>query len=134
MQQLGWNSIIYVAALSSVSAELHDAAKVDGASRLKRIIHIDFPSILPTVCIMLIMRCGSIISVGFEKVYLMQTSVNLSTSEVISTYVFKNGMNTFSNFSYGSAVGLFNSVINLTLLLTVNAITSKLSDKEISFL
>lgn len=133
-QQLGWNSIIYVAALSSVSAELHDAAKVDGASRLKRIIHIDFPSILPTVCIMLILRCGSIISVGFEKVYLMQTSVNLSTSEVISTYVFKNGMNTFSNFSYGSAVGLFNSVINLTLLLTVNAITSKLSDKEISFL
>lgn len=131
-QELGWNSIIYMAALSSVSHELHEAAMLDGASRWKRIWHIDFPTILPTVCIMFIMRCGSIISVGFEKVYLMQTSMNLNTSEVISTYVYKVGMSSFRNFSYGAAVGLFNTAINLVLLILVNSIVKKLSESEIS--
>lgn len=131
-QQLGWNSIIYVSALSGVSAELHEAAQIDGASRFKRMIHIDLPSILPTVCIMFIMRCGHVISVGFEKVYLMQYSMNTDVSEVISTYVYKNGMNNFKNFSYGSAIGLFNTVINVTLLLMVNKITDKLTSGEIS--
>ena len=131
-QELGWNSIIYMAALSSVSHELHEAAMLDGASRWKRIWHIDFPTILPTVCIMFIMRCGSIISVGFEKVYLMQTSMNLNTAEVISTYVYKVGMSSFRNFSYGAAVGLFNTAINLVLLILVNTIVKKLSESEIS--
>lgn len=131
-QQMGWNAIIFIAALSSVSSELHEAAMMDGASRFKRILHVDLPAIMPTVCIMFIMRCGHIISVGFEKVYLMQTSLNLSTSEVISTYVYKNGMNSFKNFSYGAAVGLFNTVINLAMLLTVNFITKKMSEDDVS--
>lgn len=131
-QQLGWNSIIYIAALSSVSAELHEAAQIDGASRFKRMWYIDLPTILPTVGIMLIMRCGSIISVGFEKVYLMQSSLNQSVSEVISTYVYKVGMSSFKQFSYGAAVGLFNTIINLAMVLTVNYITKRMSDDEIS--
>ena len=87
-QSLGWNSIIYIAALSSVSQELHEAAQIDGATRLRRMWHIDLPAIAPTVAIMLILRCTSIISVGFEKVYLMQNALNLSVSEVISTHVY----------------------------------------------
>ena len=131
-QSLGWSSIIYVAALSGVSQELHEAAQIDGASRLKRIWHIDIPAIAPTIAIMLIMRCTSIISVGFEKVYLMQNALNLSVSEVISTYVFKVGLSSFRNYSYGAAVGLFNTAINLTLLVTVNSIVKKSTDGEIS--
>lgn len=131
-QGLGWSSIIYVAALSGVSQELHEAAQIDGASRFKRIWHIDIPAIAPTIAIMLIMRCTSIISVGFEKVYLMQNPLNLSVSEVISTYVFKVGLSSFRNYSYGAAVGLFNTAINLTLLVTVNSIVKKSTDGEIS--
>lgn len=131
-QGLGWSSIIYVAALSGVSQELHEAAEIDGASRLKRIWHIDIPAIAPTVAIMLIMRCTSIISVGFEKVYLMQNALNLSVSEVISTYVFKVGLSSFRNYSYGAAVGLFNTAINLSLLVLVNTIVKKSTDGEIS--
>ena len=131
-QGLGWSSIIYVAALSGVSQELHEAAEIDGASRLKRIWHIDIPAIAPTVAIMLIMRCTSIISVGFEKVYLMQNALNLSVSEVISTYVFKVGLSSFRNYSYGTAVGLFNTAINLSLLVLVNTIVKKSTDGEIS--
>lgn len=133
-QQTGWDSVIYIAALSSVSLELHEAAKMDGASRFKRILYVDLPAILPTIAILFILRCGSIISVGFEKAYLLQSTVNLSTSEIISTYVYKNGLNSFKNFSYGSAVGLFNAVINLVLLLTVNVTTKKMTDGEISLL
>jgi len=131
-QSLGWSSIIYVAALSGVSQELHEAAQIDGASRLKRIWHIDIPAIAPTIAIMLIMRCTSIISVGFEKVYLMQNALNLSVSEVISTYVFKVGLSSFRNYSYGAAVGLFNTAINLSLLILVNTIVKKSTDGEIS--
>jgi len=132
-QELGWNSIIYVAALSNVDQELYDAAEVDGASRWKRIIHIDLPGILPTVAILLILRAGSIMSVGFEKVYLMQNSLNLKYSEVISTYVYKVGMSAGGgNFSYASAIGLFNSIINCTLLVVVNAISRKLSENSMS--
>ena len=131
-KQLGWDSIIYLAALSAVSPDLHEAAKIDGASRFKRIIHVDLPAIMPTIAILFILRCGSIIGVGFEKAYLLQSSVNLSTSEVISTFVYKNGMNSFKNFSYGSAVGLFNSIINLILLLTVNFTTKKMTDDEVA--
>ncbi|MDR1891420.1 MAG: ABC transporter permease subunit [Oscillospiraceae bacterium] len=131
-QQLGWNSIIFIAALSSVSPELHEAAQIDGASRFKRVLHVDLPAILPTICIMLILRCGSIISVGFEKAYLMQTGVNLQTAEVISTYVYKVGMGSFRDFSYGAAVGLFNNVINLVLLLIVNYVCKKMTSDDVS--
>ena len=133
-KHLGWDSIIYVAALSSVSPDLHEAAKIDGASRFKRMIHVDLPAIMPTIAILFILRCGSMIAVGFEKAYLLQSTVNLSTSEVISTYVFKNGMNSFKNFSYGSAVGLFNTVINLILLIAANKTTKKMTDNEVSLL
>ena len=129
-QTLGWSTIIYTAALAGVSQELHEAAMIDGASRWQRLWNIDLPSILPTVCIMLIMRFGSVMSIGFEKTYLMQSSLNLDVSEVISTYVYKSGMNSIKNFSFGSAVGLFNSIINCLMLLTVNKITAWLSSGE----
>ena len=130
-QQLGWNTIVYTAALSGVSHELHEAAMLDGASRWKRVIHVDFPTILPTVCIMLIMRFGSIMGVGYEKVYLMQTNLNGTVSEVISTYVYKTGTGNTRDMSYASAVGIFNSVINCALLLLVNWITARLSDGDV---
>ncbi len=129
-QDIGWNTIIYTAALAAVSPDHHEAAQIDGATRLQRIFHVDLPAIMPTICIMLILRCGSVMSVGFEKTYLMQSTLNLPVSEVISTYVYKVGMGKASDFSYGAAVGLFNSVINCTILLFVNWITKKLSDNE----
>ncbi len=131
-QTLGWNSIIYIAALASVSAELHEAAQIDGASRLKRMWYIDIPAILPTIAIQFILRCTNIIAVGFEKAYLLQSSLNLTVSEVISTYVYKVGMSSFRSFSYGAAVGLFNTTINLALLLSVNYGVRKATDGEIS--
>lgn len=131
-QDLGWNTIIYTAALSSVSQEHHEAAQIDGATRFQRILHVDIPAILPTICIMLILRCGSVMTVGFEKTYLLQSNLNMTTSEVISTYVYKVGMGKSSDFSYGAAVGLFNSIVNCAFLVLVNWITKKISDKEVS--
>ena len=128
-QQMGWNTIIYVAALSGVSHELHEAAELDGASRWKRVLNVDLPAIMPTVSIMLIMRFGTIMTVGYEKVFLMQNDLNLSTSEVISTYVYKTGLGKMQ-LSYGSAIDLFNSAINTTMLLLVNAIVNKLTNGE----
>ena len=128
-QQMGWSTIIYVAALSGVSSELHEAAELDGASRWKRVLNVDLPAILPTVSIMQILRFGSVMSVGYEKVYLMQNDLNLSTSEVISTYVYKTGLGKMQ-MSYGTAIDLFNSIINTTLLLTVNTVTRKLTNGE----
>ena len=129
-QNMGWSAIIYIAALSAVDTQLHEAAQIDGASRFSRVIHIDLPCILPTAAIMLIMRSGQVMSVGFEKVYLMQNDINLAASETISTYVYKVGMQD-SDFSYSTAIGLFNSVINLILLMSVNAITKKLSSTSL---
>ena len=120
---------MYVAALSAVSNDLHEAAMIDGASRWKRVIHVDIPTILPTICMMLILRFGHIMEVGFDKVYLMQYPTNLEKSEVISTYVFKNGVAS-GQYSYGTAVGLMNSAITLVLVLLVNWITNKLSQGE----
>ncbi len=131
-QSMGWSSIIYIAALSSVDPELHEAAQIDGASRFKRVIHIDFPSILPTAVILLILNSGSIMSVGFEKVYLMQNNLNLRASEVISTYTYKVSMSAgTSDFSYGTAIGLFNSVINLMMLSLVNTVSNKLTSTSL---
>ena len=125
--------IIFLAALQDVPRSLYEAAEIDGASRWKRIIHIDLPCILPTVAILLILRAGSIMSVGFEKVYLMQNNLNLKHSEVIATYVYKVGIAAGGgNFSYASAIELFNSVINCALLVIVNGITRRLSDDNVS--
>jgi putative aldouronate transport system permease protein len=129
-QTLGWSTIIYTAALAGVSQELHEAAMIDGASRWQRVLNVDLPSIMPTVCIMLIMRFGSIMGVGFEKVFLMQSSLNKDVSEVISTYVYRKGMAGIKDFSFGSAVGLFNSLVNCAMLLLVNKITDWLSSGE----
>ena len=131
-QSLGWSTIIYTAALSAVSSELHEAAQLDGASRLKRMWYVDIPAILPTIAIQFILRCAGIISVGFEKTYLLQSPLNTSVSEVIATYVYKVGMASFRSFSYGAAVSLFNTLINLTLLLTVNHTVRKATDNEIA--
>lgn len=131
-QELGWGAIIYTAALSAVSAELHEAAMIDGATRWQRILHVDLPAILPTAGIMLILRCGSVLSVGFEKVFLMQTSLNKQTSEVISTYIYNQAMGGSGDFSYSTAVGLFNSVINCMFLILVNYICRKITDREVS--
>ena len=125
-QSMGWNSIIYLAVLSGVDPEQHEAAIVEGANIIQRIFNIDIPHILPTAIILLVLSVGSIMNVGFEKVFLMQNSLNIMRSEVISTYVYKMGLLS-SDFSYAAAVGLFNNVINFGLLVTVNQIAKKLS-------
>ena len=128
-QGTGWSAVIYISALSSVDPTLHEAAIVDGASRFRRVIHIDVPSLLPTIIILLILSVGQIMNVGFEKVLLLQNSMNLEYSEVISTYVYKVSLDTaMPDFSFGSAVGLFNSVINLGLILGVNALAKRFSE------
>lgn len=131
-QSLGYNSIIYIAALSGVDAELHEAAEVDGASRFQRIIHIDLPTILPTAAIMLILNAGQIMNIGFDKPYLMQNSLNLSASEVISTYVYKVGIASSTNdFSYATAIDLFNSSVNMVLITVVNFFSKKLGGNSL---
>lgn len=125
-QRTGYNSVIYIAALAGVNPELHEAAIVDGANKLQRILHIDLPAILPTAIILLIMSTGNMLSLGFEKVYLMQNDLNLGVSEIISTYVYKIGLLN-AQYSYSTAIGLFNNVINLIVLLTVNKIADKVS-------
>ena len=125
-QQFGWDSIIYVAALAGISEELHEAAEVDGASRAQRLWHIDLPGLLPTIIIMLILRCGSVMTIGFEKVYLLQNDMNLRASEVISTYEYKISMSTdVPNYSLSTAIGMFNSVINMILISVVNVIARR---------
>ena len=129
-QQTGYNAIIYLAALTSINPELYDAARVDGCSKWQRIWHIDIPGIRPTIIILLILNMGYIMSVGFEKVYLMQNPMNLETSEIISTYVYRIGLIN-SDFSFSTAVGFFNSIINLVLMLTVNRVAQKLGDTSL---
>lgn len=131
-QSMGYNSIIYIAALAGVDPELHEAAEVDGASRFQRMIHIDLPTILPTAAIMLILNAGQIMNVGFDKSFLMQNSLNLSSSEVISTYVYKVGIaSSTSDFSYATAIGLFNSTINMILITVVNFVSKKFSSNSL---
>ncbi len=120
-QTAGYSSIIYIAALSGVSSELQEAAIVDGANIIKRIIHVDIPSIMPTIIIMLIFNCASIVSIGMDKIYLMQNSLNTSVSEVISTFVYKVGV-VNSNFGFSTAAGLFQSIVAFVLLLLINKI------------
>lgn len=128
-QGTGWGSIIYMAALSAVDPGLHEAATIDGASRWKRLWAIDFPTILPTIAITLILRCGSVMGIGFDKAYLLQNDTNLSMSEVISTHTYKIGIASAgkSQLSYSSAIGLFNSLVNLVMITSVNKIANKVS-------
>lgn len=121
-QGMGFGAIVYLAALSGVSPELHEAAIIDGATKLQRICHVDFPAILPTIILMLILNMGSIFSVGYEKVLLMQNPMNTSVSEVISTYTYKVGLMN-AKYSFSTAVGLFNSVCNFVILVIVNGIS-----------
>ena len=129
-QNFGWSSIIYIAALSGVDTNLHEAAQIDGASRLQRVWHIDLPHITPTIVILMLMDLGKIMTVGFEKVFLLQNNLNRSTSELISTYVYEIGL-VQSNYSYSTAIGLFNSVINLILVLTMNAVARRVSETSL---
>lgn len=129
-QHVGWDSILYIAALSAVDLSLYEAATMDGASKWQKIVHIDIPMLLPTATIMFILRTGSVMSVGFEKVYLLQNTLNSGASEIISTYVYKMGL-VSSQYSLSAAIGLFNNIINLVLLLTVNYISKKMSDTSL---
>lgn len=124
-QGMGWGSIIYLASLSGVDVSLHEAAVVDGANKFQQMWYIDLPCIVPTIITLLILNCGSVLNVGFEKVYLMQNSMNLTTEEIISTYVYKMGLLN-SQYSYSTAIGLFNSVINMILLVVVDRIAKKM--------
>lgn len=126
-QDAGWGTIIYLATLSSVDASLHEAAKVDGASTWQRILHIDIPELVPIIVIQLIMQFGNLMNVGFEKAYLLQTSLNKETSEIIATYVYEQGM-LKAMYSFSTAVGLFNTAVNIVLLVAVNQICKRLSD------
>lgn len=131
-QGMGYGSILYTSALSGVDSELHEAAIIDGADILKRVWHIDIPGILPLIMVMLVLRCGSLLNIGYEKVYLLQNSLNLRASEVISTYVWKQGITaTIPQYSYASAVGLFTSVINVFMLVIVNFIAKRTTHHSI---
>ena len=129
-QHLGWDSILYIAALSAIDPSLYEAATVDGASKWQKMMKIDIPLLMPTATIMFILRMDSVMSVGFEKVYLLQNNLNTASSEIISTYVYKMGL-VSSQYSLSSAIGLFNNLINLALLLAVNYISSKMSDTSL---
>ncbi len=129
-QHTGWDSIIYMAALSAVDPSLHEAARVDGASEWDRIVHIQIPSIVPTMVILLILRAGSLMNVGFDKVYLLQNGLNLDRSEVLSTYVYKVGMIN-QQYSFSAAANLFNTVVNFVMIMLVNQIARRLGETSL---
>ncbi|MFB5675963.1 ABC transporter permease [Paenibacillus terreus] len=129
-QNMGWQSIIYIAALSGINPQLYEAAKMDGASRLRRIWHVSLPGIVPVIVILLILDVGQFMNIGFEKILLMQNNLNLEASDVISSFVYTTGI-LKGEYSYTAAIGLFNSVINLTLLLMVNRFARKTSETSL---
>ena len=129
-QSVGWNAIVYIAALAGVDPCLHEAASIDGATRMQRIMKINLPCIMPTIIIMLILRMGQIASVGYEKAFLMQTPLNIDTAEIIATFVYKRGIEN-SNYSFSAAVGLFNNLVNITLLLIANQVSKKVSETSL---
>ena len=129
-QHLGWDSIIYLAALSSVDPSHYEAATLDGASTLQKIWYIDIPMLMPTVMTMLILRAGSILGIGFEKVFLLQNTTNMAASEILSTYVYKMGIQNM-NYSLSAAIGLFNTLVNIVVLLIVNYVSKKVTDTSI---
>lgn len=129
-QETGFSTIIYLAALAGVNPELHEAAIMDGASKWKRVWHVDIPGILPTIVILLILALGNIMSIGFEKAFLMQSDLNYATSNIIPTYVYELGIQK-AQYSFSTAVGLFNSVINIILIVAVNRIAKKLTETSL---
>lgn len=129
-QNVGWDAIVYIAALAGVSSDQIEAAKIDGANRLQIVWHVNIPHILPTIVTLLIMRTGSVLSVGFEKIFLMQTPLNLEASRVLSTYVYEMGIQK-GRLDYATAIGLFNNVVNVAMLLIVNAVSRKLSETSL---
>src|SRR5690625_1743444 len=129
-QHMGWQSIIYIAALSGISPELYEAATIDGASRLKRIIHVSIPGIMPTIIILLILDIGHFMNVGFEKILLMQNDLNMASSDVISTFVYRNAILN-GDYSYSTAIGLFNSIINFILLILINRYARKQAETSL---
>ena len=130
-QGMGWGTVIYTAALTGVDPALHEAAVIDGASRLQRVVHVDVPTIIPTITITLILRFGSIMGIGFDKVYLMQNDMNLRVSEVISTYTYKVGLTSTLDYSYSTAIGMFNSVVGLIMLALMNFISRRVSETSL---
>ncbi len=129
-QNVGWDAIIYAAALSSVDLQLLEAADIDGANRVQKIIHVNFPVLVPTIVVLFILRCGSLLNVGYEKVYLLQNATNIPASEVISTYVYKMGLEK-SDFSFSTATGLFNSAVNCVVLVLVNYLSRRISENSL---
>ena len=129
-QKTGYNAVIYISALAAVDQELHEAARVDGASIWQRIRYVDIPSILPTAVILLIMSCGHILTIGYEKVLLLQNDLNMKNSDIISTYVYRIGLGSMQ-YSYSTAIGIFQSVISMFLLLVVNKISDKVSETSL---
>lgn len=129
-QHAGWDSIVFLAALSSIDPTLYEAATVDGATRWQKMRYIDLPLLMATACIMLILRAGNLMNVGFEKVFLMQNDLNMSTSEIIATYVYKMGLRN-SQYAVSTAVNLFNNLVNFVLLLLVNCVTRKLGETSL---
>ncbi|RWS45278.1 sugar ABC transporter permease [Bacillus mycoides] len=129
-QTMGWSSIIYLSALTAVDYSLHESAMIDGASRLQRIWHINIPTIMPTIIILFILNAGSVMSVGFEKVFLMQNTLNMSTSDVISTFVYRSGIEQ-AEYSFSAAIGLFNSIINFIMLVMVNFFAKKVNQTSL---
>lgn len=129
-QEMGWSSIIYIAAIVGIDAQLYEAARIDGAGRIRQTIHITLPGMLPTILTMLILRCGSIMSVGFEKIILLYNPLTMETADVIASYVYRAGLQEFK-YGLSTAVGLFNSVINLILLLGANMLSQKLNETSL---
>jgi putative aldouronate transport system permease protein len=129
-QGLGWGSIIYLAALAGIDQELYEAACVDGAGKWKQTIHITIPGILPTIVILLVLRIGNMLNVGFEKIILLYSPVTYETADVISSYVYRKGLQEF-NFSFSAAVGLFNSIVNFILLISANKMSRKFNDSSL---
>jgi putative aldouronate transport system permease protein len=130
-QGMGWGTIIYLAAITGISGELYEAAMIDGASRFQRVIHVDIPAIMPMISVMLIMSIGGLMGVGYEKALLMQTDGNLAVSELIATYVYKRGLTGVPDQAYATAIGLFNSVINVVLLIIANTASKRFSENSL---
>ena len=132
-QDAGWGIIIYMATLANIDTSQYEAAKIDGASKFQRILNIDIPELIPIIVLQLIMSAGGLMNVGFEKVFLLQTDLNKATSDVIAVYVYQQGIEN-AKYSYSTAVGLFNTAVNIVLLIVVNKIANKLSDVSLSTL
>lgn len=129
-QEAGWGSIIYLATLSTVEVGLYEAATIDGANRFQRMLHVSFPGLLPIIIVQLIMRVGNILTTGFEKVFLLYSPLTYDTADIISTYIYRQGLE-LSNYSYGTAVGLFNSVVNLIILVMANYISRRVTEESL---